>query len=299
MLAPKAHTQATVGMHLPHYPQNTHLPSHLTSLFYTQLPTSPFSPHLPLLYPLPCSNTSPHLPLLYPPPAQTPHLTYPWQSWDGRSYCGVWPQRPLRGSPGMVGVTLVCGLRDPCAAVLGWWELLLCVSPGMVGVTVVCGLRDPCAAVCGVCRLPTAISSHFVWHGMKRDVCKWCRECHPCQASKIHRHIQAPLTERPPPDRRFGSLHVDLVGPLDESEGMKYLFMVIDRFTRWPEAIPLPDSTTETCSRALIRHWVPRFGVADDITSDRGPQFTISSSNTTAYRPQANGLVERFLISLI
>ena len=62
----------------------------------------------------------------------------------------MWPQRPLRGSPGMVGVTLVCGLRDPCAAVLGWWELLLCVSPGMVGVTVVCGLRDLCAAVCGV-----------------------------------------------------------------------------------------------------------------------------------------------------
>ena len=87
---------------------------------------------------------------------------------------------------------------------------------------------------------------------------------------------------------------------------MKYLFTVIDRFTRWPEAIPLPDSTTETCVKALIRHWITRFGVPDDITSDRGPQFTshmwselnqllgISASNTTAYRPQANGLVERF-----
>ena len=108
-----------------------------------------------------------------------------------------------------------------------------------------------------------AISSRFVWHGMKRNVHKWCRECHPCQASKFHHHIQAPLTEQPPPDRHFGSLHVDLVGPLDESEGMKYLFTVIDRFTRWPEAIPLPDSTTETCSRALIRHWIPHFGVPD------------------------------------
>lgn len=157
-------------------------------------------------------------------------------------------------------------------------------------------------------RRPTqrAISSRFVWHGLKRDVRKWCQECHPCQASKIHRHVQAPLTKRPPPDRRFGSLHVDLVGPLDESEGMKYLFTIIDRFTRWPEAIPLSVATTETCARALIRHWISRFGVPDDITSDRGPQFTshmwselnqllgISASNTTAYRPQANGLVERF-----
>ena len=157
-------------------------------------------------------------------------------------------------------------------------------------------------------RRPTqrAISSRFVWHGLKRDIRKWCKDCHPCQASKVHRHVRAPLTERPPPDRRFGSLHVDLVGPLPESEGMSYLFTIIDRFTRWPEAIPLPDSTAETCSRALIRHWISRFGVPDDITSDRGPQFTsrlwvelnqllgISASNTMAYRPQANGLVERF-----
>ena len=47
------------------------------------------------------------------------------QSWDGGSYCGVWPQRPLCGSPGMVGVTVVCGPRDPCAAVLRWWELIV------------------------------------------------------------------------------------------------------------------------------------------------------------------------------
>ena len=157
-------------------------------------------------------------------------------------------------------------------------------------------------------RRPTqrAISSRFVWHGLKRDVRKWCKDCHPCQVSKVHRHVRAPLTERPPPDRCCGSLHVDLVGPLPESEGMSYLFTIIDRFTRWPEAIPLPDSTAEACSRALIRHWISRFGVPDDITSDRGPQFTsrlwvelnqllgISASNTTAYRPQANGLVERF-----
>ena len=166
----------------------------------------------------------------------------------------------------------------------------------------------PFTALLTAGRRPTqrAISSRFVWHGLKRDIRKWCRECHSCQASKIHRHVHAPLTERPPPDRRFGSLHVDLVGPLDESEGMKYFFTIVDRFTRWPEAIPLPDSTTKTCVRALIRHWISRFGVPDDITSDRGPQFTsymwselhrllgISSANTTAYRPQANGLVERF-----
>ena len=150
-----------------------------------------------------------------------------------------------------------------------------------------------------------AITSCFVWHGCKKDIRQWCRECHACQASKIHRHVRAPLTERPPPDRRFGSLHVDIVGPFVVSEGMRYLFTVVDRFTRWPEAIPMPDITAQTCTKTLIRFWISRFGIPDDLTSDRGRQFTsalwgelnrllgIAASTTTSYHPQANGMVER------
>ena len=107
------------------------------------------------------------------------------------------------------------------------------------------------------------------------------------------------------PDRRFGSLHVDLVGPLPECEGHKYLFTVIDRFSRWPDAIPVTDMTAKTCARALIRQWISRHGVPSDVTCDRGRQFTsdlwkemnmilgIKSNNTTTYHPMANGLVER------
>ena len=109
---------------------------------------------------------------------------------------------------------------------------------------------------------------------------------------------------REPPGHRFGSLHVDLVGPLPVSEGMQYIFTIVDRFTRWPEAIPLSNAKSETIAKALIRHWISRYGVPDDITSDRGPQFTselwrtlnnmlgISAITTTAYHPQANGMVE-------
>ena len=85
-----------------------------------------------------------------------------------------------------------------------------------------------------------------------------------------------------------------------------YLFTIIDQYTRWPEATPLEDATTKTCARALTLHWIARFGIPDDLTSDRGPQFTshlwaafnkllsISASTTMAYHPQANGMVECF-----
>ena len=104
------------------------------------------------------------------------------------------------------------------------------------------------------------ISSRFVWPGMRQTIRSWCKSCMPCQASKIGRHTKAPVTVMPPATRRFGSIHVDLVGPLEESEGTRYLLTVVDRFTRWPEAFPLSDISSASCAKIFIREWLPRYG---------------------------------------
>ena len=136
------------------------------------------------------------------------------------------------------------------------------------------------------------------------------RACDSCQASKIGRHTKTALKEFEPPNRRFGDIHVDLVGPLPSSEGCSYLFTIVDRFIRWPEAIPIHNAGTITCARVLLRNWISRFVVPDSITSDQGPQFTsglwhelhnvlgCKPRHTTAYHPQSNGMVERFHRSL-
>ncbi|XP_045498514.1 uncharacterized protein LOC123696400 isoform X2 [Colias croceus] len=86
----------------------------------------------------------------------------------------------------------------------------------------------------------------------------------------------------------------------------RYCLTIIDRFTRWPEAIPLPDIQAETCARAFLSGWVARYGCPEKITTDRGRQFesdlfrSLSSllgavhRPTTAYHPACNGMVERF-----
>ena len=76
------------------------------------------------------------------------------------------------------------------------------------------------------------------------------------------------------PDCHFQRIHVDVVGPLPISQGKSYLFTIIDCYTRWPEAIPMADTTATSCAQALMPHHIAQFGVPTDITSDRGPQFT-------------------------
>jgi IS30 family transposase len=79
----------------------------------------------------------------------------------------------------------------------------------------------------------------------------------------------------PTPTQRFTHLHVDLVGPLPTSpEGFSYLFTIVDRTTRWLEAIPLRDITAADIADALVSGWVTRFSLQGIITSDRGMEFT-------------------------
>ena len=147
------------------------------------------------------------------------------------------------------------------------------------------------------------MAARFVWHGINKQVGQWAKTCIACQKAKVHRHVSAPMEHGQLPDSRLQRIHVDIVGPLPISQGCTYLFTIIDRYTRWPEAIPMADATAATCARALLSHHVAQFGVPTDITSDRGPQFTSNALSTllgaqlhrtTAYHPQANGIVERF-----
>ena len=150
------------------------------------------------------------------------------------------------------------------------------------------------------------ILSRFVWKRAAADVTAMARACLTCQQGKIHKHVHVRARHIPVPSRRFSHVHVDLVGPLPTSEGFTHLFTVIDRTTRWAEAIPLSSTSAQACARALFRGWIARFGVPATMTSDRGSQFTsalwsalcsclgIQHVQTTAYHPEGNGMVERF-----
>ena len=163
------------------------------------------------------------------------------------------------------------------------------------------GLHHP-----GVRATRRLITRAFLWSGMNTDINKWATTCLKCQSSKITRHSRSAVEEIPIPVRRFSHIHLDLVGPLQSSEGHTYLLTIIDRTTRWPEAVPLTNISADTCLRAFVTAWITRFGAPSTITTDQGTQFTstlwsnfckelgIEQIFTTPYHPQSNGMVERF-----
>eukprot|EP00794_Sanderia_malayensis_P013556 gene13556-biopygen10821 len=150
------------------------------------------------------------------------------------------------------------------------------------------------------------VTDRFVWPNVNKDIRSWAKSCIACQKAKIHRHTVSPMATFSTPDARFDHVHIDLVGPLPPSSGYRYLLTCIDRFTRWPEAIPIQDITAETVARAFISRWIAVFGVPSTVTTDRGAQFEsalfqaltsmLGSKRicTTSYHPCANGMVERF-----
>lgn len=150
------------------------------------------------------------------------------------------------------------------------------------------------------------VSQRYVWPGIRKDCREWTKTCYPCQKSKITRHVKAPLGTYQLPRGRFMTVHIDLIGPMPISNGFRYCLTAVDRFTRWPEAIPIVDMTAETVAKALMFGWIARFGCPTTIITDRGRQFEselfkhlsemagFEHKHTTAYHPACNGMVERF-----
>ncbi|KAK7595485.1 hypothetical protein V9T40_013310 [Parthenolecanium corni] len=149
------------------------------------------------------------------------------------------------------------------------------------------------------------MTSRFVWPKIKSEVFNWAKACHGCQLSKIGKRTKTPIGNFKP-TQRFKHVHVDIVGPLPMSHGKKYLMTMIDRATRWPEAVPMDDISAESVTRILYHTWVARFGVPENITTDQGRQFEsrlfsqlakfigAKKNTTTAYHLQSNGKVERW-----
>ena len=98
----------------------------------------------------------------------------------------------------------------------------------------------------------------------------------------------------------FQRLSVDIVVMKESSKKNKYLLTAKCCFTKWLEAIPMPDQTAETVGKTLFNHVFSRHGMPQQCHSDLGRQFIdktfqsmcqqfgILKTATPAYNPKSN-----------
>lgn len=151
------------------------------------------------------------------------------------------------------------------------------------------------------------VKTKFYWPGYEQDVQRWVQECEQCQKRN------PPQPNPPAPlgtiqaTEPFEILSWDIMGPLPTStQGNKYILVITDIFTKWVEAFPLKDTTTNTLATVLMNEVVCRYGVPCRLHSDQGANLCgsviqclsqllgITTTRTSAYHPAGNGQVERF-----
>ena len=68
-------------------------------------------------------------------------------------------------------------------------------------------------------------------------------------------------------------LAIDLVGPLPETNGYRYVLTAQDEFTRFTKAFPLKNKESATIARVLIDDYISTFGVPQKLHSDNAKEF--------------------------
>ncbi|XP_069176273.1 uncharacterized protein [Procambarus clarkii] len=160
----------------------------------------------------------------------------------------------------------------------------------------------------GISKTFQRLAKSFYWPHMKEDVRRFCKTCHACQvAGKANQPVpKAPLNPIPSIGEPFEHLILDIVGPLPPStSGVQYLLTILDRVSRYPEAIPLKTIT----AKVLVKHlfwFVSRYGLPKTIQTDQGSNFMshlfrqqiadlgIRQITSSAYHPESQGALERF-----
>jgi hypothetical protein len=144
-------------------------------------------------------------------------------------------------------------------------------------------------------------------HSIAREV---KRSCHTC--AKFGQNLpKAVASTQLNSSAPFEIIEMDFIGPLPETAmGNKLILLVVDQYTKWPEAIPLREKSAEIVAKALIHLVISRHGTPDIIIHDSDSTFMaqtiqaimselgIRSLPTLPYNPRPHGLVERTIRSL-
>jgi hypothetical protein len=148
------------------------------------------------------------------------------------------------------------------------------------------------------------------WKNMRHDVEQYIKSCDLCELkgkASDRAHDPRVVLRHPSVYRPFQRVSVDLIGPLPVShKGHKHVVVMVDHFSKWVIAHPIPSKDAEQVAEALIQRLYMIFGPAEVLLADNGSEITANQvnaqvfqrlgshlTNTVGYHPASNGQVER------
>ncbi|KAK2395721.1 hypothetical protein QL285_057430 [Trifolium repens] len=154
------------------------------------------------------------------------------------------------------------------------------------------------------------------WPSMLKDCIEFAKGCQECQRHSGIQHVPASELHSIVKPWPFRGWALDLIGEIKpaSSKNQRYILVGIDYFTKWIEAIPLPNVDQEAVINFIQNYIIYRFGIPETITTDQGSVFTgrkmqefaqeigFRLLTSTPYYAQANGQVEaanKIIINLI
>ena len=155
------------------------------------------------------------------------------------------------------GVKLTCVHREDGK------ELLAEIHRGM------CGSHIGSRALVG-----KAFRQGFYWPTALQDAVELVTTCEACKFHSKRTHLPGQALQTIPLSWPFPVWGLDILGPFSRAiGGFEFLFIAIDKFTKWPEVDAMRKVTTQP-SIKFLKGLVCRFGVPARIITNNGTQFT-------------------------
>lgn len=146
----------------------------------------------------------------------------------------------------------------------------------------------------------------FFWHGMRKNIREFIKNCDTCQRNKVENTKPAGLLQPLPiPTQVWSDISMDFVEGLPISRGKSTIFVVVDRLSKYAHFIPISHPyTANNLALIFFENIFKLYGMPKSIVCDRDPAFTSSFwkelfqlqgtqfNFSSSYHPQTDGQTE-------